>query len=88
MCIVSAVSDYYRTGDRWPIQPTPTYPQPYYQPAIPFVITQDPEAMELLRRAVELLDKLDKKIGDTECNDPVKAEFFNALGYEANLEST
>ena len=80
MCVVSAVSNYYRT--RPPNYYPPDwryYNEPHNRP-VPPMVTRDPEAMELLRKAVELLDKLDKKIGDTECDDPIKQDFYKALG--------
>jgi hypothetical protein len=83
MCVVSAVSDYYRTSPF----PLPKYVEPLLdRPAIPPAITQDPEALELLRRAVEILDRLDKRIGDLECNDAAKAAFLETLGANLGIE--
>lgn len=72
MCASSAVSDYYMH----------TYPQrqPYGLPATQIIQQMDPEAKELLRRAIELLDRVDKKLNDTDCMDASKAVFKGALG--------
>ena len=77
MCVTSFVSDYYRPRDN---DKTRTWVM--NQP-IPTVIQYDPEAKELLRKAVELLDKLDKRIGDTDCKDELKKKFLEFLETEA-----
>jgi len=85
MCSVSAVSQYY----------TETYPQrlnPFQQP-VPMpglgglqpqiVHTFDAETKEMMRQALKLLDKIDKRLGDIECMDDAKKAFFQSLGMDA-----
>jgi hypothetical protein len=43
----------------------------------------DMEAKRLLREVIERLDKLDKRLGDIECNEPSKAELRRQLGLDA-----
>lgn len=74
MCSVSAVSDYYMR--QWPHQ------QPINQPpfqTFPQMVQSDPELKEMLRKTIQLLDKIDKKLGDRDCKDEQKAEFYRAL---------
>ena len=73
MCVVSMVHDYYR--DRmWPTQvpglPTATFPP---------IEQWDSEAVQLLKRAVELLEALDKRLGDKECASPEKVAWLKKL---------
>lgn len=74
MCASSAVSDYYM--GTFP-QRFPTNPQPFFGP------TGDPEAREMLRKVMELLDKIDKKLGDVECHDDAKEAFLAKLNENA-----
>lgn len=78
MCSVSAVSEYYQN----------TYPQrqnPFQQLGgigglqMPVVHTFDAETKEMMRQALKLLDRIDKRLGDIECLDATKAEFMKAL---------
>lgn len=77
MCGVSAVSDYYQ--NTWP-QRFPQNPNPF-QPlggGIGDVIAAK-ERAELRRdmaKVLELLDKIDKRLGDVECMDDAKAAFL------------
>jgi hypothetical protein len=83
MCSVSAVSDYY----------TNTYPNrlgPITVPGLgnlglqPQVVnTFDAETKEMMRQALVLLDKIDKKLGDVECMDEAKAAFLKTLNLDA-----
>jgi hypothetical protein len=76
MCSVSAVSQYYLQPG-WPGQLNPPlgqWPQTFQQ-----VVQADPEMKEMLRKAIQLLDKIDKKLGDADCKDEQKAEFYRAL---------
>lgn len=78
MCVASVVSDYYMRS----IYPTyigdpVTIPQPK---------DWDPETKEMMRKLLELLDKVDKRLGDKECIDDKKKAFYEAVGYEANSE--
>ena len=70
MCVTSFVSDYYRPRDN---DKTRTWVM--NQP-IPTVIQYDPEAKELLRKAVELLDKLDKRIENNRRERRVAANIY------------
>lgn len=68
MCASSMVTDYYQR--QWP----QNWPQ------TPNVLTvADEETKSMLRRALALLDKVDKRLGDIECLDKEKAEFLAAL---------
>ncbi len=71
MCAVSAVSDHYMN------------PKLNYFPQQPIVPIQqaDPEIKEALRKVVEMLDKIDQKLGERDCQDEHKAAFFKAIGY-------
>lgn len=70
MCVVSYVSDYYTQPNRFPTSP----------------FQADPEAAKLLRQAIEILERIDKRLNDRECNDPAKAKFLKALDeYAAGL---
>ena len=72
MCAVSAISDYYLR----PQQPfSPYHPTPPPR-------DMDTETRELLRKVVELLDKVDKRLGDKECMDDSKKEFYKQIGYK------
>ncbi len=82
MCSVSAVSDYYQN----------TYPNRlgYGQPSLggiggltPHIVhTFDAETKEMMRQALVLLDKIDKKLGDVECMDEAKAAFLKTLNLD------
>jgi hypothetical protein len=74
MCAVSMVSDYY----------TRTIPTTFPPPR-----TWDDETKEMMRKIIELLDKVDKRLGDRECLDNQKQKFFEDIGYvtkESNHE--
>lgn len=68
MCAMSVVSDYFLQ-------------QPFRQPN-PLLPLQswDDESKQLLREVLQRLDKLDKRLGDIECNEPSKAELRRQLG--------
>lgn len=70
MCSVSAVSDYFAQPGGVFQQRFPNAPNP----------TADPEVARLLREVVERLDKIDKRLGDVECKDEVKAAFLKEIG--------
>lgn len=70
MCITSTVSDYYLK--QWP-QQQPNYPNVFMHPQM------DEETKKLLLKAVEILEKIDKKLGDVECHDEAKAGFLEKL---------
>jgi hypothetical protein len=79
MCSVSAVSDYYtrQYPDRFGVNPfQPGLAQGLGQLTTPIV---DVETKEMMRKVLQLLDKIDKKLGDVECMDEAKAEFLKAL---------
>lgn len=76
MCVFSAVSDYYTK--QWPQQPNQIYPTVFQHPQM------DDETKKLLLKAVEILDKIDKKLGDVECHDESKEEFLKQLKGEEN----
>lgn len=86
MCSVSAVSQYYQ--DTYPnrINPYQQLQQPhpglggFVNPVQQIVHTFDPETKEMLRQALKLLDKIDKRLGDVECMDDTKAAFLATLG--------
>lgn len=67
MCVVSVVSDYY--SQQWPQRHDG---QSVFQ-------TMDSESVKLLKEALERLDKIDKRLKDIECNDPVKAKFLRQV---------
>jgi hypothetical protein len=67
MCVVSAVSDYYR-------------PRHDFVPNYPPVQNWDWETKQLLREALQRLDKIDKRLGDIECHDESKAALLKELG--------
>jgi hypothetical protein len=83
MCAVSAVSDYYtrQYPDRFGYNPfhpglgggVSGMPQ---SSAFPVV---DNETKEMMRKVLQLLDKIDKKLGDVECMDEEKVAFLKAL---------
>ena len=72
MCSVSAVSDYYM--HQWP-QRFPNNPNPFGG-----VSGADLETKEMMRKVLELLDKIDKRLGDIECKDAEKQAFFEQVG--------
>lgn len=81
MCSVSAVSQYYteifpqRLGQ--PLHPSLNNPNP-----IPPIVTFDLETKEMMRQALRLLDKIDKRLGDIECIDGAKNKFLESLGLD------
>lgn len=83
MCSVSAVSEYYQNTypNRNPFM-TPAIPMPgsggYVQPQS-VVHTFDAETKDMLRQALRLLDKIDKRLGDVECMDDAKKSFLQSL---------
>lgn len=82
MCAVSAVSDYYQT--QWPNRLGT--PNPFGQ-AVGFpntVPTVDAETKEMMRKVLQLLDKIDKKLGDVECMDDAKVAFLKQLDLDPN----
>jgi hypothetical protein len=88
MCSVSAVSDYYtRTyPDRFginPFQPGTAIGAPLGS-GLPTVPTVDAETKEMMRKVLQLLDKIDKRLGDVECMDEAKAEFLKGLDLDPN----
>lgn len=82
MCIVSMAFDHYGTGGYFrplPNQPFPV-PQPFQWPAAaPVERPWDAESLALLKTAMELLRKLDAKLGLPDCDDPKKAEWLKAI---------
>ncbi len=73
MCSSSVVSDYYQ--NTYPARNPQIYPWPS-----PVVHSFDPETKDLLRQALKILDKIDKRLGDIECMDESKKAFLAALG--------
>lgn len=67
MCVVSMISDYYMK----PIHPNVPNPHKF-----------DNETKHLLLDIIKRLDELDKKLGDRDCMDDVKKEFFDIIGYK------
>lgn len=91
MCSVSAVSDYYerqfpqRFGvNPFQINPYQSIPNPSIQPQTMMVPTVDAETRDMMRKVLQLLDKIDKKLGDVECMDDSKAAFLKALDLDPN----
>jgi len=78
MCVSSAVSDYYMRPN-WPHPPALWPPNQSF----PQVVQSDPELKELLRKALQLLDKIDQRLGDRECMDETKSAFYRALDLDA-----
>lgn len=68
MCIASVIHDYY--NKKWE-SPTPNILSSFPYP--------DREAVELMRKLLELAEKIDKKLGDVICTDPKKAETLDKL---------
>jgi hypothetical protein len=85
MCSVSAVSDYYtrQYPDRFGVNQFSVPVHPSISPPIN-VPTVDAETKEMMRKVLQLLDKIDKKLGDVECMDEAKAEFLKALDLDPN----
>ena len=89
MCSVSVVSQYYT--DTYPNRMNPQNPfmSPQPNPYMPMgpvggsqqtaVHTFDAETKQLMRQALILLDKIDKRLGDVECMDDAKAAFLKTL---------
>jgi len=81
------VHDYYR--DRtYPYGPTniPPY-NPYPQNDTKIIIKEsawDEEAVRLLKEAIELLKKVDKKLGDKDCADPEKMKWLQEIEERLN----
>jgi hypothetical protein len=71
MCSTSAISDYYL--QQWPAR-FPANPSPF--------TSGDPELKDLMRKALEILDRIDKRLGDVECRDALKSEFLKQVGFE------
>ena len=78
MCVVSAVSDYYRRPNPNPWSPTSAPTFPTYSPT--YVLDQ--ETKDMLCEVVKRLDEIDKKLKDRECMDDKKVAFFKVIGYE------
>lgn len=78
MCASSVISDYYMQPN-WPAGLPAMWPSqmPFQQ-----LVQSDPELKDLLRKTVQLLDKIDKKLGDSDCMDETKAAFYRALDLE------
>lgn len=93
MCSVSAVSSYYTETYPNRMNPNPfqglgppAIPMPGiggYQPPQTVVHQFDAETKDMLRQALKLLDKIDKKLGDVECMDEAKAAFLKSLDLDA-----
>lgn len=83
MCIVSMTFDHYGSGGTpivpqvpipWSPNPPSLPPQPFDWPkAAPAALPWDPDALKLLREAIDLIRKLDAKLGLPDCEDPKKA---------------
>jgi hypothetical protein len=73
------VSDYYT--NTYPGRLGQTNPSLYQGlgSPIPVVHTFDAETKEMMRQALKLLDKIDKRLGDVECQDAAKAAFMKSL---------
>lgn len=88
MCASSAISDYYMRPN-WPGQLNP--PLYYYQGGLggfQQIVQSDPETKEMLRKVMQLLDSIDKRLGDRECMDEKKAEFYRALDLDPPSEAS
>ena len=79
MCSVSAVSQYYT--DIYPGRALGPPPLSGFS-QMPVVHTFDAETKELMRQALRLLDRIDKKLGDVECFDDTKAAFLKTLNLD------
>lgn len=75
MCASSAVSDYYR--DTYPNR-FPTNPYPFAPPLQGGFA--DIETREMMKKVIQLLEKIDKKLGDVECSDENKEAFKKQVG--------
>lgn len=82
MCSVSAVSDYYTSTypGRLTGPPPNAIGMPAWTKPQEIVHTFDTETKDMLRQALRLLDKIDKRLGDVECMDETKAAFLATLG--------
>ena len=83
MCASSVVSDYYMRT--WPERHGS--PSPFHTPPSGgsiFTPTIDAETKEMMRKVLQLLDKIDKKLGDVECIDDAKAAFLKQLDLDPN----
>ena len=65
MCVLSMVHDYYRDKGDF-----------FYNP---YTGNWDYEAIALLKQAIDILEKLDKKLGDKECKDPEKTKWLQEM---------
>lgn len=80
MCSVSAVSDYYM--NKWPYQmgtPNPFQSVPGLGTPLTSPPAVDLETKEMMRKVLQLLDRIDKRLGDIECMDTEKAAFLKSL---------
>lgn len=68
MCASSVIGDYYMRT--WP-ERNPTTPNIFQ--------TADPVTLDLLRKAIGILEKIDARLGDVECMDEQKAAFMDGL---------
>ncbi len=66
MCAVSTISDYYG-------RPFPQY--------FPPPRSWDEDTKEMMRKVIEMLDKIDKRLGDKDCMDDKKRQFFEYIDF-------
>ena len=74
MCSVSVISQYYQNQ----------FPQQNHHS---FFGVADDETKRMLRQAVALLDKVDKRLNDIECFDAEKAKFLAQLMAKADKKA-
>jgi hypothetical protein len=88
MCVVSMVMDHYGRGGGpilppqpiiWPPAGPVPLPPIQWPPAAPVERPWDAESLALLKAAMELLRKLDSKLGLPDCEDPKKAAWLKAI---------
>ena len=72
MCVVSFVSDHFGTDG--------PFKQPFqWPPAAPATLPWTPDAFAELKKIMEMVKRLDEKLGLPDCEDPKKAEWMKAV---------
>jgi len=81
MCAVSAISDYYSNPNHLQHFNIPAS-NPF--PSVPVTSPKefDPGTKQMLQEVIRRLDEIDKRLGDRECMDDKKREFYDAIGYK------
>jgi hypothetical protein len=82
MCVFSNAVDQWRPCVYpQPANPPPFVPVPSWPYVPPITPKVDSETAELMKKALEILDRIDKKLGLRDCTNeaPQKAEFMKQL---------